>query len=343
MLSAVEFGIADHCQRAGREQAAQIPIASFADVAELFLAPARVLLRHEPDPSRKIPPRSESPRITDAGGLSDEGFVEGRNVSVEFRWAEGRYAEMPAIAAELVSRQVTVLVAVGGEPSALAAKAATSAIPIVFTAGGDPVQSGLVASLNRPGGNATGISLLTTAPEAKRLGLLHELVPRPALIGVLINPNYREAEGQWREVREAARIIDQRIQISEAGNDQELDTAFAALVQQRADALLVCSDPFFDTRRDRIIASAAQLKLPAIYQFREYAVAGGLMSYGISITDGYRQVGIYTGQILKGAKPADLPIQQSIRFEFVINLKTAKALGLDVPPTLSARADEVIE
>jgi putative tryptophan/tyrosine transport system substrate-binding protein len=276
-------------------------------------------------------------------GLSDEGFVEGRNVSVEFRWAEGRYAEMPAIAAELVSRQVTVLVAVGGEPSALAAKAATSAIPIVFTAGGDPVRSGLVASLNRPGGNATGVSLLTTAPEAKRLGLLHELVPRAALIGVLINPNYREAEVQWQEVQEAARTIDQRIQISKAGNDEELDGAFAALVQQRADALLVCSDPFFDTRRDRIIASAAQLKLPAIYQFREYAVAGGLMSYGISITDGYRQVGIYTGQILKGAKPADLPIQQSIRFEFVINLKTAKALGLDVPPTLSARADEVIE
>jgi putative ABC transport system substrate-binding protein len=276
-------------------------------------------------------------------GLSDEGFVEGRNVSVEFRWAEGRYAEMPTIAAELVSQQVTVLVAVGGEPSALAAKAATSAIPIVFTAGGDPVQSGLVVSLNRPGGNATGISLLTTAPEAKRLGLLHELVPSAALIGVLINPNYPEAEVQWREVQEAARIIDQRIQISKAGNDEELDGAFAAFVQQRVDALLVCSDPFFDTRRDRLIASAAQLKLPAIYQFREYAVAGGLMSYGISITDGYRQVGIYTGQILKGAKPADLPIHQSIRFEFVINLKTAKALGLDVPPTLSARADEVIE
>jgi putative tryptophan/tyrosine transport system substrate-binding protein len=276
-------------------------------------------------------------------GLSDEGFVEGQNVAIEFRWAGGRYEQMSAIAAELVDGRVTVLVALGGEPSALAAKAATSTIPIVFTAGGDPVKSGMVARLNRPGGNATGISLLTTAPEAKRLDLLHEMMPSAAVIGVLINPNYPEAEGQSREVLEAARAIGRKVQIANAGNDQDLETAFAMFVKQRAAALLVCSDPFFDTRRDRIVAAAAQFRLPAIYQFREYAVAGGLMSYGISITDGYRQVGIYAGQILKGAKPADLPIHQSIRFEFVINLKTAKMLGIDVPPTLSARADEIIE
>jgi putative ABC transport system substrate-binding protein len=276
-------------------------------------------------------------------GLSEVGYDDGQNVAIEFRWAEGRYERLPALAADLVNRQVAVLVAVGGEPSALAAKAASSTIPLVFTTGGDPVKIGLVASLNRPGGNATGVSLLTTAPESKRLGLLHELAPSAALIGVLINPNYQEAEAQSRELQEAARSIGQRLHIVNAKNDEELESAFATLVQERANALLVSADPFFDTKRDRIIAFAARYRLPAIYQFRDYAVAGGLMSYGISITDGYRQVGIYTGQILKGAKPAELPIQQSVKFEFVINLKTAKALGLTVPPTLLARADEVIE
>ena len=276
-------------------------------------------------------------------GLQAGGYVEGQNVAIEYRWAEGQYDRLPALAADLVRRGVAVLATTGGEPSALAAKAATSTIPIVFTVGGDPVKIGLVASLNRPGGNATGVSLLTTVPEAKRLGLLHELVPNAALIGVLINPNYQGAEAQSREVQDAARAIDRRIEIAMAENDRQLEAAFGTLVQQHADALLVGADPFFGTRRDRIIALAAQFKLPAMYQFRDYPVAGGLMSYGISITDGYRQVGVYTGQVLKGAKPADLPIHQSIKFEFVINLKSAKALGLQISDKLIALADEVIE
>ena len=276
-------------------------------------------------------------------GLQAGGYVEGQNVAIEYRWAEGQYDRLPALAADLVRRGVAVLATTGGEPSALAAKAATSTIPIVFTVGGDPVKIGLVASLNRPGGNATGVSLLTTVPEAKRLGLLYELVPNAALIGVLINPNYQGAEAQSREVQDAARAIDRPIEIAMAGNDRQLEAAFGTLVQQHADALLVGADPFFGTRRDRIIALAVQFKLPAMYQFRDYPVAGGLMSYGINITDGYRQVGVYTGQVLKGAKPADLPIHQSIKFEFIINLKSAKALGLQIPDKLLALADEVIE
>lgn len=276
-------------------------------------------------------------------GLSEVGYIDGQNLAIEFRWAEGKYDRLPALVADLLIYKINVLVAVGGEPSAFAAKAATSTIPIVFTVGGDPVKAGLAASLNRPGGNATGISLLTTAPESKRLGLLHELVPKAALIGVLINPNYADAENQAREVQDAARSIGQEIRISKAGIDKDLESAFTTFVEQRIEALLVCADPFFDTRRDRIVAFAAQSRLPAIYQFREYTVAGGLMSYGISLTEGYRQVGIYAGQILKGTKPDELPIQQSIKFEFVINVKTAKALGIEVPPTMLARADEVIE
>ena len=276
-------------------------------------------------------------------GLTESGYTEGQNVKIEFRWAEGKYDRLPALVNDLIAQGINVLVAVGGEPSAFAAKAATSTVPIVFTVGGDPVKAGLVASLNRPGGNATGISLLTTAPESKRLGLLHEIVPKAAIIGVLINPKYADAENQAREVQNAAHSIGQRIQISKAGTDVELQSAFAAFIEQRIEALLVCADPFFDTRRDQIIAFAAQSRLPAIYQFREYALAGGLMSYGISLTEGYRQVGIYAGQILKGAKPAELPIQQSIKFDFVINLKTAKALGLTVPFGLLNAADEVIE
>jgi putative ABC transport system substrate-binding protein len=220
-------------------------------------------------------------------------------------------------------------VTTGGEPSALAAKAATSTIPIVFTIGGDPVKLGLVESFNRPGGNSTGVSVLTTAPEAKRLGLLHELMPGAKVVGVLINPNYQEAEAQARELRDAAGTIGQRIHIAYAGSDAELEPAFKTLVRERADALLVGADPFFDTRRDRIIALTAERRLPAIYQFREYAVGGGLMSYGVSLPDGYRQVGNYAGQILKGAKPADLPIVQLIRFEFVI--KPRRALALRYP------------
>jgi putative tryptophan/tyrosine transport system substrate-binding protein len=237
-----------------------------------------------------------------------------------------------------------LLATTGGEPSALAAKAATSTVPIVFTTGGDPVKIGLAESLNRSGGNATGISLLTTAPESKRLSLLHELVPGAKVVGVLIDPNYQEAEAQERELRDEAGKIDQQIHIAYGKNDAELELALDVLVQARADALLVCADPFFDTRRDRIIGFAAQHRMPAIYQFKkDYAVRGGLMSYGISLPDGYRQVGLYAGQILKGARPADLPIVQSIKFEFVVNLKTAWTLGIEIPAMLLARADEVIE
>jgi putative ABC transport system substrate-binding protein len=276
-------------------------------------------------------------------GLGEAGFVEGQNIAIEYRWAEGQYARLPEMAADLARRGVAVLVTTGGEPSALAAKAATSTIPIVFTAGGDPVKIGLVQSLNRPGGNATGVSVLTTAPESKRLGLLHELVPGAKAIGVLIDPNYQEAEAQARELREAAGTLGQRIHIAYAGSDKELEAAFETLARERVDALLVAAAPFFDTRRERIIAAVAERRMPAVYQFREYAASGGLMSYGVSLPEGYHQVGLYAGQILKGAKPADLPIVQSIKFEFVINLKTAKSLGLEIPAMLLARADEVIE
>src|SRR5262245_60393569 len=276
-------------------------------------------------------------------GLAAGGYVEGQNVAIEYRWGEGQYGRLPVRASELVSRGVAVVVRTGGEPSVLAAKAATSAIPIVFTVGGDPVKLGLVASLNRPGGNATGVSLLTTAPEAKRLGLLKELVPDATVFGVLINPNYQEAEAQSREVQEAGRAIGRRVQIANAGSDQELGTAFAGLVEQRAGALLVAADPFFDTRRDRIVALAAQFKLPAIYQFRDYAVVGGLMSYGSDIASAFREVGLYTARILKGEKPADLPVLQSTKFELAINLSTARTLGVAIPTSLLALADLVVE
>lgn len=276
-------------------------------------------------------------------GMRTSGFVEGQNVAVKYRWARGQYDRLPNLAAELANDHVSLLVATGGEPSVLAAKTATSSIPIVFTTGGDPVRIGLVQSFSHPGGNMTGVSLLTTAPEAKRLGLLHELVPTATVFGVLIDPNYHEAEEQAREVIEAGRTIGTRIEIAYAGNDRDLELAFSSLVERKAAALLVASDPFFDTRRDRIIELAARSGLPAIYQFREYAAAGGLMSYGINLADGYRQVGVYAGQILKGVPPANLPIYQSVKFEFVLNLKTAHTLAIEVPPSLSARADEIIE
>jgi putative ABC transport system substrate-binding protein len=276
-------------------------------------------------------------------GLEEAGFAEGANIAIDYRWAEGQYDRLPEMAADLVRRGVAVVVATGGEPAAVAAKRATSKIPIVFTVGGDPVKIGLVESLNRPGGNATGVSLLTTAPESKRLGLLHELVPGGEIVGAVIDPNYQEADAQARELREAAATLGQKLIIAFAGNEKELESAFDTLARERADALLVGAAPFLDTRRERIVAVAAERRIPAVYQFREYAAAGGLMSYGVSLPDGYRQVGNYAGQILKGAKPADLPIVQSIKFELVINLKTAKSLGLEVPAMLLARADDVIE
>jgi putative tryptophan/tyrosine transport system substrate-binding protein len=276
-------------------------------------------------------------------GLKEGGFVEGQNVAIEFRWARGQYDRLPALAAELVSRGVTVLDAIGGEPVPLAAMRATSTIPIVFMMGSDPVETGLVKSFNRPGGNVTGVTLLTSMMEPKRLGLLHELAPGADLIGVLINPNFPEAVRQLPDLQEAARTIGRRLVIANASHDEELDAAFMSLVREHVGALLVGSDPYFNTRRDRIIAFAAKERLPAIYQFREYAVAGGLLSYGISLTDSYRQCGLYTAKVLKGARPAELPVQQPTKFELVINLKTAKALGLDVPIGLSAAADELIE
>ena len=276
-------------------------------------------------------------------GLSEAGFVEGQNVVIEYRWGLGQYDRMPALAADLVNRQVAVLVGVGGDVSALAAKRATSTIPIVFGTGSDPIKAGMVESLARPGGNATGYSLLTNQMEPKRLNMLHDLVPGAAVIGVLLNPNFPPAARQLQDLEEAARTIGQKLFVSKASNDVALNAAFPSLVQQRVEALLVAADPYFDTRRDEIIAFANQNRLPAIYQFREYAIAGGLISYGPSITDLYRQAGIYAGRILKGAKPADLPVVQPTTFDFVINLKTAKAIGFTVPQGLVNAADEVIE
>jgi putative tryptophan/tyrosine transport system substrate-binding protein len=276
-------------------------------------------------------------------GLRESGYVEGPRLTVEYRWADGQYDRLPELAAELVRHGLRVLVAVGGEPSALAAKGATSTIPIVFTVGGDPVKIGLVASLNRPGGNATGVSLLTTAPEAKRFGMVRELVPGATLVGVLINPNYQEAEGQSREVNEAAAKLGRQIHILKASTEGGIDDAFATFAQLRAGALLITSDPFFVSRRDQLVALAARYAIPAVYDFREFAMSGGLLSYGANLADGYRLVGVYTGKILDGTSPADLPIQQSTKFELVINLKTAKALGVEIPPELFGLADEVIE
>jgi putative ABC transport system substrate-binding protein len=276
-------------------------------------------------------------------GLGEGGFVEGQNSIIEYRWGLGQYDRMGALAADLVNRGVAVLVGVGGDVSALAAKQATSTIPIVFGQGGDPVKAGLVESLSRPGGNATGFTLLTNEMEPKRLGMLHDLMPGAAVIGALLNPNFPPAASQLQDLEKAAIGIGQRLLVSRASNDLELNTAFTSLVQQRVDALLVTADPYFDTRRDSIIAFAERNRLPTMYQFREYAVAGGLISYGPSVTDMYRQAGIYTARILKGAKPADLPVVQPTKFEFVINMKTAKALGLVIPAGLISIADEVIE
>lgn len=276
-------------------------------------------------------------------GLSETGYVEGRNVAIEFRWAEGQYDRLPALAADLVARQVAVLVATGGTMTTLAAKAATTKIPIVFTIGEDPVQLGIVASLNRPGGNITGVNIFTTEMGAKRLGLLHEMVPTAALIAVLINPKNPNAETLSKDVPEAARSVAQRIHILTATTELELDAAFKTMTELGARALLVAADPFFNSRREYIVALAARHGIPAMYEQREFALAGGLMSYGTNLPHAYRQAGIYTGRVLKGEKPADLPVVQSTEFEFVINLNAAKALGLEVPPGLSARADEVIE
>jgi putative tryptophan/tyrosine transport system substrate-binding protein len=276
-------------------------------------------------------------------GLADGGFIEHQNVTIEYRWALGQYDHLPVLATELTRLPVVVVVSTGGEPAALAAKAATSTIPIVFGTGTDPVKAGLVASYNRPGGNATGINFQTADMEAKRLGLLHELMPQAKNIVFLYNPKFAAAEGQLHDVREAARTLGLQINALHASTDDEINAAFRTMVQQQTAALILAADPFFDTRRSQLVVLAAYNILPAIYQFREYATAGGLMSYGIDAVDAYRQIGIYAARILKGARPADLPVMQPTKYELVINLKTAKTLGLDVPDKLLARADEVIE
>jgi putative ABC transport system substrate-binding protein len=274
--------------------------------------------------------------------LRESGYGERENVAIEYRYAEGQSGRLPALASDLVRRQVTVLVA-GSTAGALAAKQATSTIPIVFLVGDDPVDTGLVTSLNRPGGNMTGVYLFTAGLEAKRLGLLHEMVPKAPIIAVLINPSFSGAKTQVRDVQEAAPRLGVQLIVVRANADDDIDAAFSTLVQQRAGALLVCASPFFNVRREQLLWLAARHAVPAIYEWRDFAALGGLMSYGTSLTDSYRQAGVYVGRILKGTKPADLPVVQSTRFEFVINLKTAKTLGLAVPPTLLARADEVIE
>ena len=276
-------------------------------------------------------------------GLRESGWTDGQNVAIEYRWAEGTPAQLPALASDLVNRHVAVIFTVGGSAPAQAAKAATATIPIVFISAADPMKAGLVASLNRPGGNVTGVSLIGSALEAKRLAILDQLAPKAGLIGILVNPNYPDADSQRRELLEAADLLKQPIAIATASTGGEIDTAFAALVQQHAGAILVTQDILFNTRHEQIVALADRYKLPAMYNQREYAAAGGLISYGTHFADGYRLAGVYLGKILKGAKPADLPVQQPTRFEMVINLKTAKTLDLEIPPALLALADEVIE
>ena len=276
-------------------------------------------------------------------GLADLGYTENRNVAIEYRWARGQYDRLTPMASELVERRVAVLVTTGGEPAAHAAKAVNSTIPHVFLIGGDPVRQGLAAAYNRPGGNMTGANLLTTELEPKRLGLLRALLPNSTRIALLTNPTYPDAEVQKREVLAAARISGHEIVMMTARDGGEIDTVFASLAGHRVDALLVAADPFFNSRRNQIVALAARIAMPAIYEWREYVAAGGLMSYGTVIADLYRHVGRYTGRVLRGEKPADMPILQPTKFEFVLNLAAARALGLKVPDTLLAQADDVIE
>ena len=276
-------------------------------------------------------------------GLYETGFAEGQNVTIEYRWAEGQYDRLPALVADLIRQKSAVIVATGGDVGVRAAKKAATAIPIVFTSGSDPVAAGFVSSLNRPGGNVTGVSLFVSVLEGKKLELLRELVPMAAVIGFLVNPNNPRADVDTADMQAAARALGKLLLILKADGEHDFDAVFTNLAQQRVDALVVHTEPFFLSRRDHLVELAARHSIPTIYGLREFAAAGGLISYGTKLSDSYRQVGIYTGKILKGEKPVDLPVVQPTKFEFVINLKTAKALGLEVPSTLLARADEVIE
>jgi len=275
-------------------------------------------------------------------GLNETGYVDEKNIAIEFLWAEGRYDRLPELAADLVRRQVKVIIG-GGPPAAVTTKAATTTIPVVFVSGDDPVKSGLVASLGRPGGNVTGVTIFTGQLAAKQLGLLRELVPKGAVVAILVNPSNPVTEAVIADARVAAALTGHQIQIVKASNEVEIDNAFATITELHADALIVGSDPYFYARNNQIVALAARHAVPAIYEFREFAANGGLMSYGASLTDGYRQAGVYAGRILKGASPADLPVLQPTKFELVINLKTVKTLGLTLSPGLLAIADEVIE
>jgi putative ABC transport system substrate-binding protein len=289
-------------------------------------------------------PNSEAARVAAfRQGLTETGFVEGRNVAIEYRWAEGQPDRLPALVADLVRRQVAVIAATGGDASVRVAKAVTATIPIVFSTGGDPVQTGIVASLNRPGGNVTGATFIASALDSKRLDLLHALVPVAATIGLLVNPINPSTESETSDLQAAARSIGQQVDMLKASSERDIDAAFENFAQKRVGMLIVSSDAFLNNHSNRLVALAARYAIPTIYTLRELAEAGGLMSYGANILDTYRQVGIYTGRILKGEKPADLPVLQPIKFELVINLKTARTLGLTIPPNLLAIADEVIE
>jgi putative ABC transport system substrate-binding protein len=276
-------------------------------------------------------------------GLKDQGYVDGQNVVIEYRWAQGRYDQLPVLAADLVRRQVVVLVTAGGAQSAQAAKSVTATIPIVFTTGDDPVRLGLVASLNQPGGNATGVAVFVTSLLPKRLQLLRELAPTASAIGFLMNPDGPSAALQLAEVQGAARALGVRLDVVRAGTAAEIDRAFSMLAERRSDALLLAADPFYQVQRDQLVALAARNKLPTMYEWREFVDAGGLISYSPQRSDTMHQMGLYTARILQGAKPAELPVVQAVKFELVINLKTARDLGLAVPPALLAASNEVIE
>ena len=275
-------------------------------------------------------------------GLNETGYVEGQNVAIEYRWADGQYDRLPVLATDLVRRRVTVMAATS-TPAALAAKAATSAIPIVFTTAADPIAVGLVDSLSRPSGNVTGVNSYLSDLGAKRLELLRQLVPNDAVIGMLVNPNYPDAESQAKDVKEAARTLGQQVHVVNADSEGDLNRAFATFIELKADALLVSLDSFFLSSREQLVALAARHKIPVMYFARDFVLAGGLMSYGSDLADSYRQAGVYTGRILKGAKPVDLPVLQPTKFELSINTTTAKSLGLSIPDRLLALADEVIE